>query len=58
MMPTKEQQMDDLRTISKALFPDGLDVAKLTPQGRQELREAIDAVLRFVEPKFRTLMKD
>lgn len=36
---------DDLNVIAKGLLPDGLDIGKLTPLGRQELREAIDRVL-------------
>lgn len=36
---------DMFRTIAKGLLPDGLDVSKLTPQGRQEIRDAIDRLL-------------
>ena len=36
---------NDLGVIARGLLPDGLDVSKLTPLGRQELREAIDKVL-------------
>ena len=36
---------NDARIIAKGLLPDGLDVSKLTPGGRQELRDAIDKLL-------------
>jgi hypothetical protein len=39
----------DARKIICGLLPDGLDVSKLTPIGRQEIRDAIDAVLRMTE---------
>ena len=38
----------DARTLLCALVSDGIDVSKLTPLGRQELRDAIDVLLRLV----------
>lgn len=35
----------DARMIAAGLLPDGLDVTKLTPRGRQEIRDAIDLLL-------------
>ena len=35
----------DARTIACGLLPDGVDVDKLTPKARQEIRAAIDAIL-------------
>lgn len=34
-----------LRTLISAMFPDGFRADKLTPQGRQEVRDGIDAAL-------------
>jgi hypothetical protein len=39
----------DVRTIICGLLPDGLDVSRLTSGGRQEIRDAIDTVLRMTE---------
>lgn len=36
-----------LKTIARGLLADGLDVNKLTDLGRQELRNAIDALLEL-----------
>lgn len=36
----------DLRTIANGLFPSGQDLASLTPEGRDEVRAAVDALLR------------
>lgn len=36
---------NDARTIAHGLLADGLDVSTLTPQGRRELRFAIDRLL-------------
>lgn len=52
-MPNK----DDLKAIARGLLPDGMLIESLTPRGKQEVRDAIDAVLRFTEPKFRNLLK-
>jgi nucleotidyltransferase/DNA polymerase involved in DNA repair len=37
----------DARIIVKGLLPNGLDVAALTPKGRQEIRDAIDKLLKL-----------
>lgn len=37
----------DLRTVATGLFPQGFDVAALTPEGRDEVRAAVDAILRL-----------
>lgn len=41
------------RTIAKGLLPDGLDVSTLTPEGRQEIRNAIDQLLDPQSPQER-----
>lgn len=37
----------DLRTIARGLIPAGFDAATLTPEGRDEVREAIDVILKL-----------
>ena len=37
----------DLRTIANGLFPSGQDVSNLTAEGRDEVRAAVDALLRM-----------
>lgn len=37
----------DLRTIANGLIPAGFDAASLTPEGRDEVRAAIDVILRL-----------
>ncbi len=36
----------DLRTIARGLIPGGFDPTSLTTKGRDEVRAAIDAILR------------
>lgn len=40
-------QKGDLKTISHGLIPTGFNAANLPPKGRDEVREAIDAILRI-----------
>lgn len=40
----------DARTIIRGLFHDGMQPRDLTPPARQELRDAVDAVLRAITP--------
>lgn len=37
----------DLKTVARGLMPAGLDPSTLTPEGRDEVRAAIDAILRL-----------
>jgi hypothetical protein len=37
----------DLRTLANGLFPSGGSEAHLTPEGRDEIRDAIDVILKF-----------
>lgn len=37
------------RVIACGLLADGLDVSKLTPLGRQEIKDALDALLAMVK---------
>ena len=37
---------DDLRTVACGLLPDGVDVTKLTPKAREEIRAAIDGIIK------------
>jgi hypothetical protein len=37
----------DLRIVARGLIPAGFDPAALTPEGRGEVRQAIEAVLRL-----------
>lgn len=37
----------DLRTIANGLLPTGLDPKTLPPEGRDEIREAIDVILKL-----------
>ena len=39
--------MSDYRVIADGLFPGGMDPAKLTEIGREEVRNAVDALLRL-----------
>lgn len=45
-MTDRTASRGDLRTIANGLFPSGQDVASLTPEGRDEVRAAVDALLR------------
>ncbi len=36
----------DARTVACGLLPDGVDVDKLTPKAREEIRAAIDVIIR------------
>ena len=40
---------DDARTIASGLFPSGQDIESLTPQGREEIRQAVDVILRLYD---------
>jgi len=37
----------DLRTLGNGLFPTGFDAASLTSEGRDEVRDAIDVLLKL-----------
>lgn len=37
----------DLKTLANGLFPSGQDVAALTPEGRDEIRDAIEVILKL-----------
>lgn len=37
----------DLRTLANGLFPSGLDPVALTPEGRDEVRAAVDVILKL-----------
>ena len=37
----------DLQTLANGLFPSGGSEAHLTPEGRDEIRDAIDIILKF-----------
>lgn len=37
---------DEARTVASGLLPDGVDVDKLTPKAKQEIRAAIDVILK------------
>lgn len=37
------------KTILDALVADGMEVERLTPQGRQEIRDAVDVVLALAD---------
>lgn len=37
---------NDLRTVACGLLPDGVDVNKLTPEAREEIRAAIDVIIK------------
>lgn len=37
----------DLQTIANGLFPAGFKAAALTPEGRDEVKEAVDVILRL-----------
>ena len=37
---------EDIRIIFCGLIPDGVDFRKLTPKGRDEVRAALDALIR------------
>jgi len=39
----------DARTIASGLFPSGQDVKSLTPEGREEIRRAVDVILRLYD---------
>jgi hypothetical protein len=41
----------DARILACGLLADGLDVNRLTPEGRQELRRALDKVLELAGAK-------
>ena len=42
-----EGSRGDLRTLASGLFPAGFDAAALTPEGRDEVRAAVDVILRL-----------
>jgi chromosome segregation ATPase len=42
-----EASRGDLRTIANGLFPAGGEVATLSPAGRDEVREAVEVILRL-----------
>lgn len=37
----------DLRILANGLFPAGGDVKELTPEGRDEVRDAVDVILKL-----------
>lgn len=37
---------DEARTVACGLLPDDVDVTKLTPKAREEIRAAIDVILK------------
>ena len=37
---------DDARTVACGLLPDGVDVDKLTSKAREEIRAAIDVIIK------------
>lgn len=37
---------DEARTVACGLLPDGVDVTRLTPKARGEIRAAIDVILK------------
>ena len=40
---------DDAATILRGLCPQGCDYSRVTREGRQEVRDAVDAVIRLWE---------
>src|SRR6266567_8188824 len=42
-----EASKGDLRTLASGLFPAGFDAAALTPEGRDEVRAAVDVILKL-----------
>lgn len=45
----------DLRKLANGLIPSGFDAAKLTPEGRDEVRAAIDVILKLNDQRFARL---
>jgi hypothetical protein len=41
----------DLKTIANGLFPSGFNAAALTPEGRDEVRAAVDVILRLSDSR-------
>lgn len=39
----------DIRTLANGLFPAGMDPAALTPEGRDEVREAMEVLLKIYD---------
>lgn len=46
-----EANKDDLRALANGLIPGGFDATQLTPEGRDEVRDAIDVLLKLSDQR-------